>query len=250
MMTPAGLLHWWNLVFLLPIALSVLLLLASAAGGLGEGGSGHADTNDADVDAHADVGDVDAHADADMHAGADGHSDAATGSNAGSGALHLVGVGAVPVSLLAQGFLLFFGVAGLAANLLLNTETDPERRVWIAFAVALVVGVLGAAGMGALGRRFLPKPAPAIGNKDLVGRTGRVVFAVTGDEGTVQVRDAVGTLHQVAARLAPGDSAPLASGQEILVTGYDREHGAFLVDESPFTLSADVVRRDGGDKVV
>jgi len=243
-MTPAGLLHWWNLVFLLPIALSVLLLIASAAGGLGEGG-GHADT---DGDGHADVGHVDAAGDG--HADGDGHSDAATGSNAGSGALHLVGVGAVPVSLLAQGFLLFFGVAGLAANLLLNTETDPERRVWIAFAVALVVGVLGAAAMGALGRRFLPKPAPAIANKDLVGRAGRVVFAVTGDEGTVQVRDAVGTLHQVAARLAPGDSAPLASGQEILVTGYDRERGAFLVDESPFTLSADVVRRDGGDKVV
>jgi len=244
MMTPAGLLQWWNLVFLLPIVLSVLLLIASAAGGLGEGG-GHGDVDThAEVEAHADV---DAHAD--VHADAHGHPEAESAPGALSGALKFAGVGAVPISLLAQGFLLFFGVAGLAANLLLNTETDPERRVWIAFVVAVVVGVLGAAGMGALGRRFLPKPAPAIGNKDLVGRTGRVVFAVTGDEGLVQVRDAVGTLHQVPARVAPGDSAPLGSGQEILVTGYDHERGAFLVDESPFTLSADVVRR-AGDKVV
>jgi membrane protein implicated in regulation of membrane protease activity len=238
--TPVGLLQWWNLVFLLPIVLSVLLLLASALAGLGDGGA----DADGDADAEGDMeGDADGDADADG-----GHADAA-GAGPGSltGALKFAGVGAVPVSLLAQGFLLFFGISGLAANLLLHTAADPDRRIWGALMAALLLGVLGAAGMGALGRRFLPKTAPAIGNKHLIGRTGRVVFEVTAAEGTVQVRDAGGTLHQVPARIGNGDTAPLASGQEVLVTGYDDARGAFLVDESPFRLLADEMRRADKD---
>jgi len=229
-MTLAGLLQWWNLIFVLPILLSVLLLLASAAGGLGEGG-GDAET-DTDVEADADTD-------------ADGHAGAPDGSGVFAGAIKFAGVGAVPVSLLAQGFLLFFGVFGLAANLLLNTEANPDRRVWLALVAALAAGAFGMAAVGALGRRFLPRAVPAVGNKDLVGRTGRVVFAVTEGEGLVQVRDAVGTLHQVAARVTEGE-APLAAGQEVLVTGYDRERGAFLVDESPFAVSPDALRRGEG----
>ncbi len=98
--TLADLLDWWNLVFVLPITLSVLLLLASAVGGLGDGDA-HAH---ADMDAHAQV-DADGHADHDADA-----------DHPLADALKFVGVGVVPISLLLQAFLLLFGVLGLAAN--------------------------------------------------------------------------------------------------------------------------------------
>lgn len=226
-MNLSDLLAWWNLIFLLPIALSALLLLASAVGGLGEG---HGDA------AHS-HGDVSAHADASApghEAGGEAHAD--TDHDLLHDALEWIGIGVVPLSLLVQAFLLFFGVFGLAANRALNTANNPNGLVWGAFAVAMLGGLAGAGGFGMLGRRFLPRDEPALGNKDLVGRTGRVVFEVTQTTGMAQVRDVSGTLHQIAARVPPGHE-PLESGQEILITAFDTGTGAFIVDESPFTLT-------------
>ena len=241
METLSGLLNWWNLLFLLPIALSVLLLLASALGGLGEGGAdGHADV-DAHVDAH-----VEAHADLDVHAHLDGHLDA-TGVDTDhehplTNALKWAGVGAVPVSLLSQAFLLFFGIIGLAANRALETASRPDTLIWGSIGLAALGGLGGAGVFGALARRFLPTDAPAVGNKDLVGRMGRVVFQVTQTMGTAQVRDGSGTLHQIPARVAPAHE-PLESGQEIIVTAYDAQTGTFLIDDSPFTVTQEELRR-------
>jgi membrane protein implicated in regulation of membrane protease activity len=200
---------WWNLLFLLPMAVSVVLLLISGLGGMGEA--------DTDTDHDTD------HSDADDSPLAD--------------ALRHLGVGAVPLSLLAQAFLLFFGVAGLATNRLFMVSANPERNVWASVAVALFLGLVGAFVLGALGRRFLPTEGPALANRDLISRTGRVVFAVTENEGTVQVRDAGGTLHQIAARVPLGEE-PIEAGQEVLVVSYDSEQGIFLVNESPFSAAS------------
>lgn len=229
------LLSWWNLIFALPIALSALLLLLSAVGGLGDG-DGDAE---ADVSPDADTADVD---------GSGGHTEGDTEANAvGDGhhplgdALRFLGVGAVPVSLLAQAFLLFFGVFGLAANQMLSVAADPDARVYGALALATLGGAAGTGALGALGRRFIPNDLPAVGNKDLIGKTGRVVFTVTTTEGTIQVRDAGGTLHQIAARIPRGENI-LEAGQDVFIVGYDAAQGAFLVDEDPFTLRSDELK--------
>jgi hypothetical protein len=221
--TMSDLLHWWNVLFLVPIALAVLLLLVNAVAGLGDAGdAGGA----ADHDVSADAGDgADGGADGD---GADGEAD-----HPFAGALRSLGVGAVPLSLLVQAFLLFFGIWGLAANRLLSVAAHPDIRIWPALGLALVGGLATAGGLGAIGRRFLPKDGPATGGKDLLARTGRVVFAVDDDGGTVQVRDGGGTLHQVPARHGPG-AGTIPAGRTILIVAHDRETGVFTVEESPF----------------
>ena len=231
------LLNWWNLIFALPIVLSVLLLLVSAVGGLGadhgtDASGVHADTPaDAGIEADAEGADV------------TGDHDAAAGHAHPGGTLAWIGVGVVPVSLLLQAFLLFFGVLGLGANRLLGTAAAPERLIWGAFLLALLGGAGCAGGLGALARRFAPQDAPAARSRDLVGRTGQVVFTVTQTGGTVQVRDAGGTVHQVAARL-PAGHAPLPSGAAILIAGVAADgSGAFLVEESPFTLDAEELKQ-------
>ena len=148
--------------------------------------------------------------------------------------LRSLGVGVVPVSLLMQTFLLFFGVWGLAANRFLNVASHPELRVWLALLLALVGGAATTALFGTVARRFFPAEEATTRNDDLVARSGRVVFTVTEQGGTVQVRDAGGTLHQVAAGIAPG-AEPIPAGRVVLILAKDKETGQFLVEESPFT---------------
>jgi hypothetical protein len=133
--TLSEILHWWNLMFLVPIALAVLLLLISATTGMGDG----------DAEADTSSGHTEADADAD--------SDTDHGPSL-SDALRSFGVGVVPVSLLTQAFLLFFGVWGLSANRFFRVAEQPEGRVWLALLVALVVGAVTTALFGAVMRRF------------------------------------------------------------------------------------------------
>jgi Na+-transporting methylmalonyl-CoA/oxaloacetate decarboxylase gamma subunit len=213
--TLSEILHWWNLMFLVPIALAVLLLLISATTGMGDG----------DAEADTSSGHTEADADAD--------SDTDHGPSL-SDALRSFGVGVVPVSLLTQAFLLFFGVWGLSANRFFRVAEQPEGRVWLALLVALVVGAVTTALFGAVMRRFFPDEEPATGGKDLVARSGRVIFEITDTGGTVQVRDAGGTLHQLAARVGPG-ADPIPAGRAVLMVAQDKESGHFLVEESPFS---------------
>jgi hypothetical protein len=207
-------LQWWNLLFWVPIALAVLLLLLSAVTGLGDGESEAEPTPDA--------------------LEAEGNSESeAEGSSGLNEILRSFGVGVVPVSLLLQCFLLFFGVCGLAANRFVDVASHPEWRVGVSLLVALVGGGAATGGFGTLGRRFFPAEEAAMSGKDLLARSGRVVFTVTEQEGTVQVRDAGGTLHQVAAFVAPG-SVPLPTGSLVLLLARNEQTGRFLVEESPF----------------
>ncbi|MBC7806050.1 MAG: DUF1449 family protein [Akkermansiaceae bacterium] len=213
--TLSAMLHWWNLLFLVPIALAGLLLLMSAVTGMGDG----------DVEADAHSGDTETDADAD--------NDTDHGPSF-SDALRGVGVGVVPVSLLTQSFLLFFGICGLIANRSFEVETRPESRVWLTLVVAVIAGAVITALFGAVMRRFFPSEQAATGGKDLIARSGRVVFEVTDQGGTVQVRDAGGTLHQLAARVAPGEQ-PIPTGRAVLMVVQNKESGYFLVEESPFS---------------
>lgn len=211
---------WWNVVFLVPIVLAALLLLLSAVTGLGEGADG---THEMHTDAASDT------------SGTHGEGGDNDSSHPLGDILRSVGVGgAVPISLLLQAFLLFFGVWGLCANRVLSVATSPEGRLWGALAIALVGATVAAAGLGALARRYLAADGPATAGKDLIARSGRVIFTVTDEGGTIQVRDAGGTLHQVAARVTAG-TEPIEAGRAVLLIGQDQQTGAFTVEESPFS---------------
>jgi membrane protein implicated in regulation of membrane protease activity len=216
--TLSAILHWWNLLFLVPVALAGLLLLMSALTGMG-GGDADADTS------HGDTSHGDAETDVD--------SDTDHGPSL-SDMLRSFGVGVVPVSLLTQAFLLFFGICGLIANRSFDVQARPEGRIGIAVIVALAAGLVITALFGAVMRRFFPDEEPATGGKDLVARSGRVIFEVTDGGGTVQVRDSGGTLHQLAARVSQGNE-PIAAGRAVLIVAQDKESGHFLVEESPFS---------------
>lgn len=213
--TLSAILQWWNLLFLVPIALAGLLLLMSALTGMGDG----------DVEADTSSSDAETDTDADSE-GEDGHS--------WSDSLRSVGIGIVPFSLLAQAFLLFFGICGLIANRSFQVDSQPSGRVWLAVIAALVAGAVITALFGAVMRRFFPDEEATTGGKDLVTRSGRVVFEVTDGGGTVQVRDAGGTLHQLAARVSQG-AEPISAGRAVLIVAQDKESGHFLVEESPFS---------------
>jgi len=229
MVSLADLQSWWNLMFLVPIGVALLLLLLGAATGLGDDdgghGDGHGDGGHADGGGH-EPGDADGHGDADGDSDADGHHGLGDG-------LKAFGVGTVPLTLLLPGFLLFFGIVGLAANRFLDVAAAPEGRIAVALVLAAVGGLAGMAGLGAAARRFLPKDVPALAGRDLIARTGRVVFTVTPEGGTIQIRDAGGTLHQVGARVPAGHDS-IEAGREVIVVARDAESGIFTVDESPF----------------
>ncbi|GAB4458142.1 MAG: hypothetical protein OHK0029_18980 [Armatimonadaceae bacterium] len=247
---------WWNLVFLLPLVSGVVLLLLSTLGGL-EGLEGADSGGDAVGDA-GDLGDPDDAVSGGLdgvggHAGPDGAAfsggDAADSASGGSeaghdgntghsptfgSALRWAGFGTVPITIHLAAFCLFFGIFGMMLNQMWNIEVSPDELLWKSLTAAIAGGFAGMVLFGSTARRFLPmSTAPATGNKDLVGRTGKVIFLVTADEGTVQVRDSGGTVHQVTARTVPSQE-PLPSGSAILIVGYDVSRGVFLVEQDPF----------------
>jgi membrane protein implicated in regulation of membrane protease activity len=210
-----NLLAWWNLIFLIPFTLAIVLMVVSAFSGFDDGDG----DSDGEADSGGDEGDGEGH-------------EGITHGDAHS-ILHTIGFGAIPVTLLLQFLCLAFGVLGFAVNQFLRVSDAPGSRFPISLLIAVVGALIVAAIMASVARRFMPTFHPATGNKDLVGRTGKVIFAVTDSEGTVQVRDAGGTVHQIAARIRQGRES-LASGAEVLLVGYDSEQGAFIIEESPF----------------
>ncbi len=251
------------------IFLAVTSLVSLIGGGLGEltqGNDTGAETEagaDADADAELDVeadldADVDADVDADIDAEADvsgahhagdgcvaadlnhdGHVSAAEhavalahghGSDPGLlvGSLVFLGVGRAPLVMLLQILLLLWGLIGLALHQTLNAA-GPLALAW-SVPLTLLLSVLGTRSFAVLfGRFFRQKETYALKRNDLLGRTGKVVYDVTPEEGTVNVRDQYGNLHRIRARSLDGR---LESGQEIVVVGYDSRTNLYQVDDS------------------
>jgi membrane protein implicated in regulation of membrane protease activity len=248
------LLAWWNAIYTLPLAFVLVLLaitsIVSLAGGaLGELTDGDHDVEhdldgDLEVDADHDLEldhDLDADLDADGDLDHDGDADSvdraiavsrglvpASGHGPLVTAMVALGVGQAPVFLLLQILVLFWGLIGISLHQLLNAG-GPGALAW-SIPVTLALSVFLTRGFAAAaGRLFKPNETAALRRDEIVGRTGRVVYAVTADEGTVNVRDQHGTLHRVRARSRNGR---LESGREIIVIGYEPDQKLYQVDDA------------------
>ena len=218
----------------------------------------HVDTDvDTDIDVHAETH---VHTDACFHSGGELHHDAGIGADTDAGAdldgdgeisiaeqaeavargvanpshpgllvpaLVALGVGRAPLVMLLQILLLFWGLIGLALHQLAGA--GPFSLLW-SLPATFALSILATRSFAVLfGRFFKQYESAAVSRHQLVGRTGRVVYPVTSEEGTIHVRDQHGTLHRVRARSQHG---ALESGQEIIILGYDPDRKTYQVDDA------------------
>jgi membrane protein implicated in regulation of membrane protease activity len=240
--------HWWNAIYSVPllfalIYLGVSLLLGTLAGDHDAEHDAHAEA-DAHADVHADAGvdhdaAVDADADHDLEAGHDvahgaGHADAHHGHPHHHGGdsplldvLAFLGVGRAPLGLVLQIFMVVWGVVGLSIHSMVGAGSP----LWLALSapLSLVLSAVATRGLAFAFGKVVRKETYALARSEFVGTTGRVVFPVTAEEGTIHFRDRHGTLHRVRAR---SQHERLESGQEVVILGYDPAQNVYQVDDA------------------
>lgn len=201
------LLSWQTLVFLLPLVVGVVLVGALAFAGSVEG--------DGDAD-HAHDG---------PHAGSAEHP------------LSILGLGRVPLSVLALSLCVIFGAAGLSSNALLRGLL-PGAYGLASLGIAAVAALAGTSLVSRLFARLVPaRESDNVRKGDLVGAVGHAIVELTGEDGFLQVKDAGGTVHQVRARSAAG---PLPKGARVLLLEHRPEADFYVVE--PFDPERDAER--------
>lgn len=194
-----AILEWWNLIFLLPASAAVLYVLLLAVGA--------APVDDAGVDFDADV---------------DG--------DAGNDLLNLLGLGRVPLSLILISFCMLWGIIGwFAVRAFSSLWQQPATFIWPSLVVALLGATLLTRLMTGLLGRIMPRTESyGAGARELVGRLAEARYAITTTGGSVQVYDQHGSMHEVPARVLPGDS-PIPAGARVILFRYDDVAGSYLV---------------------
>lgn len=213
--------QWYYLLFLVPGGLAIVLLLLSSVMSLG--GDTDGDT-DADADTHIDV-------DADGGTDADGESE----NGAGAGALHWIGVGKAPLTLVLGALLLGWGFVGFwAVQFLRGWLHTPGAFVGPAVVIALL-GAVGVARVTAgVAAYFVPKiETAAVTRESLVGQEASVVYPVSATGGRAFYYDKNAVLHDVTCRVRPGEPE-IGKGRKIVLAGYDPPSGRFWVEPSSF----------------
>ncbi|MFN3649928.1 MAG: hypothetical protein ACK47B_10115 [Armatimonadota bacterium] len=221
---------WWNAVYSVPLI--VVLTVATVTALVSLIGGGFGDATDA-VDADADA-DLDVDADLDADAGLDAHGDHGHGHPHTSDAglllpvLAAIGVGRAPLMLVLQVFCLLWGLVGLTLHSA-APQAGAGALLW-SLPISLVAAAVGTRLFSGLVARVMPQSESSVVKRDqLVGRIGKVVYPVSLEEGTINVRDAHGTLHRVRARTQQGR---LDSGEEVIILGFDPQRNLYEVDDS------------------
>lgn len=221
------LLQWWNLPFMLSLALGVLYLVPMALGG-------HHDGGDADTD--ADLHDVGiAHHDIDHDADHDISHDADHDVGAIAKAFSIVGVGKVPLSMILISLFFLWGFIGVASNTLFAEMMRPEVFFWPSFALASVGSVfftrLIARGLA----RIMPTfESYAVSPRQLIGKTADVRYAITDCSGTATLYDEYKNFREVSCRVRDGEE-PIAQGKVVLME-YDQADHVYVVRPDPAAL--------------
>jgi hypothetical protein len=229
---------WWNLVFLVPLALALTYLaIYCVTGAMFDGADAgtEVDTDvDADVSADAEIdteidADADADVDADSDADHDGHHASGPGRSA-MGALAWVGVGRVPLSLVLMVLMLTWGFIGFITNQFLR---DAASREWLIPLVSLPIAALGSLTATRLLTRAMSRLMPteetyARRRRDLLGEVGEAIYPIDERFGMAAVRDDHGTLYHVPCRVDSGHP-PVAKGAKVLLVSYETDRNIFHV---------------------
>ena len=217
----AELAKWYNLIFLVPGGLALILLLVAGAFSAGDNSAGDADT-DAEVEVDADV---DAEAETDNDAG----------TQLSHGFLTLIGGGKAPLTILVGTLLLGWSFAGYWANQLLQPALhQPGVLVCASIPIAAAFAVVLSRTTAGLIERYAPKMETAAVRRDsLVGQDARVVYAISTTSGRAYHYDSKGILHDLSCRVKDGEPT-IAKGKTVILVGYDDVTRSFWAEPSPF----------------
>lgn len=227
-----GWLDWQYMIFLAPLAASILLALLTATGTLGHHGPDHSIGEIAHpaLESHLDMSGHDIHAEMsghDIHAEAAGdhgdiHGDHDTSYV--SSLLAILGIGKAPISLLMVSGSFLWGAGGLTINRVLGTG-------------AMAVNFVGAGVLCMVGTRLLAEGfARLIPNvqtyhvrrSELAGEVGKALYTIHEKGGIVRVIDPLKTMRDLECRTYEGDT-PISAGSDVVLCEYDSLRGIWLV---------------------
>lgn len=218
-------LEWWNLVFELPFAGALLYLFLMIFSGASPGHDGDVDhdvalEHDMDHGIEHIVGEHEHHVEAGVH----DH-----GSFFVSQALHFLGIGKVPLSLILMSLAFVWGVSGWISNTLLKDIINvPGIFFWVSLVIAAASAVCGTRYIAKFMALMLPSVETySSKNYELIGQTAEVRFMITNSSGTAQLRDKYHNLLEVPCRVR--DNVALQSGIRVLLIDYDTEEKVYVV---------------------
>jgi membrane protein implicated in regulation of membrane protease activity len=224
------LLNWWNLIYMLPLVVSVFWIVVTVVGGMQDGSGDGGDVSLDDMAGGTGDGgvDLDLSGDLDSGEGADADADL-SGDTAFSKLLNLVGASDVSLTMFVGILMLSWGVFGMLTNRFLGIIGRPSILIVISMGVTLVLSFAVTRLMAEVVGRLTPKDESfGVHRSQLVGLLGHTVYTTTEKSGTINVKDQYGTVHRVQARLQEGDES-LPPGTEVVVIDYDEEGNRFLV---------------------
>lgn len=201
-------LAWYNLIFYIPLAVGLLLVIGVATG-------------IADLPQGIDI---DGDGIPDVWVDADGDADDAIGT---LGPLSFLGFGRAPLLLVLMTMALTFGGTGV---IFLQFLGEGPIRALLAVLFALAVMSVTTRGFTRLVSKLLPTmETSSTTNADLVGCTGTLIMEADSSGGFAQIRKD-GDVYNIKVRV---EGRALPKGMSILVTRYDDEMQAFDVCENP-----------------
>jgi membrane protein implicated in regulation of membrane protease activity len=206
-----GVLAWQNVIFYIPLAVGLLLILGSAFG-----------LHDHDHDAsHAPGHHGESHG-----GGHDGHDSLFVRG------LAVLGLGRVPLTVLFMTTSLSFGGLGMILNTLFSSAgLVPSFYGPISVAGAFVGMVALSGATARLIHRYLPtSESYPVSRHDFAGCTGTLLVPADGSSGYAQIKDAEGNVHNIKCHTMGG---ALPKGTAILVVEYDEGSQTFVVDANP-----------------
>lgn len=237
------LLQWWNLLFVLPFAFGLLLIGMQLLGALGGEGPEHdteveADT-DVEVDAEAEI-DTEVEAEHEIEVQHDSDQEVETGSdlNVAQTVLSFLGVGKVPLSLLIICFCLTWGFVGYVSNHTFAHVLPPYMYVWVSFAIAMVVSLLGVKVTSGILARLIPNfVTDVVAREQLVGSQATVTLPIGLTAGTAQLYDERGGFHEVRCITASGQDQ-IHSGTPVVLLDYNEKERVYVVRTLPNQLES------------
>lgn len=212
------LLLWYNLIFYIPIAISLIAVI-----GVGFSGVGH------EVGIHGDIhGGFHADADQDADGDHDGES-----QNQPSWLISFLGFGRVPVAISFMTLLILFGGTGVCVNTLLSPLINIWNGfAWISVGAACIVMFFGTAFVSRTVARLMPTTeTDSVKKMDLIGCSGEITLKCDKLCGLAQIKNRKGDLYQINCR----SDEPLSKGTKILTFEYDEAFDTYKVVVDPLT---------------